>query len=89
MTGGAGMVGRNLAEALVAQLSRSFLASGGDLRAWVQALPAGIPMSVEAPTLALVGRPWVEQARTIAQRTRAFLDSCQVPTGPRASETNT
>ncbi len=60
-----------------------------DLRAWVQALPAGIPMSIEAPTLELVGRPWAEQARTIAQRTRAFLDSCQVPTGPRASETDT
>lgn len=46
------------------------------LAGWLAALPAGIPLSVEAPTLKLVGLPFDEQARIVGETTRAFLQAC-------------
>lgn len=45
------------------------------LAGWLAALPAGIPLSVEAPTLKLAGLPFDEQARIVGQTTRTFLRS--------------
>ena len=39
----------------------------------LRALPPGIPLSVEAPTLHLAGLPFDEQARTVGETTRRFL----------------
>lgn len=41
----------------------------------IKSIPAGIPLSVEAPTLALAGLPFRQQASTIADSTRRFLAS--------------
>ena len=40
----------------------------------VQAVPAGVPLSLEAPTLALAALPFNEQARIAGDVTRRFLD---------------
>ena len=44
----------------------------GDL---LRALPSGIPLSVEAPTLRLAGLPFDEQARIVGATTRRFLST--------------
>jgi sugar phosphate isomerase/epimerase len=41
----------------------------------IKAMPAGVPLSVEAPTVALATLPFNEQARIAAGVTRRFLDS--------------
>ena len=38
-------------------------------------LPAGIPISIEAPTLRLAGLPFNEQARIVGAATRKFLSA--------------
>lgn len=45
------------------------------LAGWLAALPAGIPLSVEAPTLKLAGLPFDEQARIVGETTRTFLQA--------------
>lgn len=41
----------------------------------IKALPAGVPLSLEAPTLALAALPFNEQARIAGRVTRQFLES--------------
>lgn len=43
----------------------------------LQALPPGIPISVEAPTLKLAGVPYSEQARIVGDTTRRFFQNLQ------------
>lgn len=43
----------------------------------IKALPPGIPLSVEAPTLRLAGLPFNQQARIVGDTTRRFLASIQ------------
>jgi len=47
------------------------------IRPLIAQMPAGIPISIEAPTLALRRKPFDEQARTIATVTRAYLNDQQ------------
>ncbi|WP_375490003.1 sugar phosphate isomerase/epimerase family protein [uncultured Jatrophihabitans sp.] len=45
-----------------------------DLPAYLARVPAGVPITVEAPCLALAQLPWHEQARAAAQATSELLD---------------
>ncbi|MBK1787475.1 sugar phosphate isomerase/epimerase family protein [Prauserella cavernicola] len=68
-----------------ARTDRRLLGEGElDLAGLLGALPVGIPFSVETPTMRLRDLPFIDQARVVAETTRAFLDS--LPTDSRTGD---
>jgi sugar phosphate isomerase/epimerase len=57
-----------------------------DLAAFVAALPAGLPLGIEAPCAEYAHLDPVERARRCGAATRAVLDSLDVPGGASASQ---